>query len=602
MKISLIVPWLLWIGVWNESFASDLPWSDVPKPVVLDSLAKFRVDSIEFVIKDAFEDAKVVSIVDETMYSVMNKLHIQTKQSVVQKLLLFKTGDTIQAKSLIESERLLRGQKIFSDAKIEWIPPSETSSQNIIRVITSDNWTTTLPISLSKPGEELVWSIGILESNVLGLGQSIGLYYGHEEERDSWLLRYGNPHFLFPNNRLFATWSHATDGYTGQLYLGKPLLARSRNEWAYTIEGLTQKISKTKYWSDSKLPFAKSYLNDSLAALIPRVDSEGDSIAYRKYEPGVRPNPLMVWDGVFEDSLSIRIGKSFGNGFKYFLRGVYDYRNERLGEDSQVRLARYQEGDRFWRLDTSNGTLDSFLTPCKDSRIGMSFTASRIKYTRQQNFHRIKWTEDVDRGWSLFGHLSRNFKALGAGQDDWFAHGSSSLSLGSGIHSLSLGTSLETYLTDDLERRNLRGKIQGEYLLKYSLRHATVFDAQLDVWRNAPLGQQLYLGGLDGLNGLPTALLAGHARYYAGLEQRYFPDIEIGTLVPVMTGFLNAGNVFPNLEDFDPEKLQMVAGLGLRLGLSKSVEGVINHLNVSWVVKGPNVGEWRTSWIADINL
>jgi hemolysin activation/secretion protein len=275
-----------------------------------------------------------------------------------------------------------------------------------------------------------------------------------------------------------------------------------------------------------------------------------------------------------------------------------------VDQNPKLRLQTFAENGKFWRLDSSAGKLDEFLPRKGDSRVGMSLTISRLRYTKQMNFHRIKWTEDVDKGWNLSLHASKNISALGASDDRWFLTGSTAMSVGSGWHHLSLKTSVQSYLNSDHQSEEMYGKLNGEYILKPSPLFATVLNGQMDTWINSPRGNQLYLGGLDGLNGLPSAILAGQARFYAGLEQRWFPAIEIGTVVPVFTSFVNAGDVNAQLNDFDPGHAQVVAGFGARLGLSKSVEGVINHFNMGWAVRGPNSGTWSPliSWLAEITL
>ena len=63
-----------------------------------------------------------------------------------------------------------------------------------------------------------------------------------------------------------------------------------------------------------------------------------------------------------------------------------------------------------------------------------------------------------------------------------------------------------------------------------------------------------------------------------------FPRIEVGTVVPALAVFANAGNTFPGYSQFDPDKLHYGLGFGLRLGASKSVQKVVNHINMAWPI------------------
>lgn len=584
----------------------DSVWSAVPQlnAPALDSSAVFQIDSIEFEIRNAFDDAKTHTQADRFAYTLLNSLHFKTRESVIRKLLLFQEGDSVSMKELIESERLLRSQKIFADANIE--TRTGAKGEHILHVVTSDNWTTTIPVSLAKPGDEWVWSVGILENNVLGFGQSIGVYYGHEEERDSWMLQYGNPHFLFANNRLMASWSNTTDGYAGDFSLAKPFLSRSRNEWSYSIQAMTQKLDRSKYWSSEELPPAIIRM-DSTEAAERFANGNRADLHIPEFEPGTEPFALATWREVRDDSVSIHIGRSFGNKRKVLLRATYDFRRTAWPDRPRERSLRvFATEDYFWHLDTSVATMDDFMPQEADSRPGVQIGISRIRYAKLRNFHRIKWTEDVDKGWSLSGALSRNFEALGARDNRWFWTGSSAVAFGTtGWQHLLLKSYAESYLAEsDYTMEELYGRFNVEYMVKPSNRFSTVLNAQLDGWRNAPLGRQLYLGGFEGLNGLPSYLLAGQARYFAGFEQRWFPDFELGTVVPVFTAFVNAGQTYANFEALEPKDMQVVAGIGTRLGMSKSVDGVVNHINISWPLRGPLSGSRvpRISILATIAL
>ena len=88
------------------------------------------------------------------------------------------------------------------------------------------------------------------------------------------------------------------------------------------------------------------------------------------------------------------------------------------------------------------------------------------------------------------------------------------------------------------------------------------------------------------MNGLPTAIFAGQSRFYASLEQRFFPDIEIGTVVPVFTAFVGVGETTNRISAFEPRDLEYLAGLGFRFGMTKSIMRSVSHINLSWPIHG----------------
>ena len=83
----------------------------------------------------------------------------------------------------------------------------------------------------------------------------------------------------------------------------------------------------------------------------------------------------------------------------------------------------------------------------------------------------------------------------------------------------------------------------------------------MDLYDDAKLGYQLTLGGSDGFVGFPTGFYTGQARVYGNIEQRWFPDFEILTLVPVFVGFASVGETAWDLMDINREDLIYVAWL-----------------------------------------
>jgi len=545
-------------------------WAQSPPA---DSLALFRVDSIEIRVRDAFDDAPVHSRADAWVYQLGNTLHIETRATVVRKMLLFEKGDSVSLYQLIESERTLRNQKYISDARI--VRRTGSEGQNILTVTTNDNWTTTIPLALNKPGNEWVWQVGLLENNFLGLGQSIGFFVAHDEVRDQKFFQYKNGNFLWPRNTLQAIWSENSDGYTRSFSLSYPYLTRSRNQWAYTIEGLREKRDEVYYWSGGNTPGALA-LDTSLPRYTGRSFMEND---------GSEPNPVVRVTAMREDSLSLRLGRSFGSGFKTYVRGSWDWHRLADGLGYKVGRYAYAQGDAVYAVDSAMA--DSAWVPeLGDSRLGLAVTFSRIRYDRLVNFRHVKWTEDVDRGYTVQFQAARNFEQLGAMDERWRLGYDFYVALGGSSHHLTLRSNSEFYVRDGA-REDLYAKLYGEYIFKPSNRWSTVLDGLMDTWQDAAYGRQLTLGGVAGLPGFSTALFAGQSRFLFRVEQRFFPGWEFGTALPVFAAFADAGQVKESLRAFEPDDMQYVVGLGLRVALSKSVYGVVNHINVSWPVNGP---------------
>lgn len=559
-----------------------------------DSLQTFVVDKVEVEVGDAFDDSKAHTYLDSTLYSILNVIHIETHEAVVRKLLLFEPGDTVSLYQLIESERYLREQRYISDAHIE---REVRDGKNVLKTRTSDNWTLTVPLSLEHPSDEWYYGIGLQENNFLGFGQTVGVYYSHDEFRDMFQALYENSNFLFRHNHLKALYSYNTDGHLAFGQMNLPYLTRTKNQFAYTIEGLSSE-SDVSFYASGKRPYGSEKID---AANYVKVDSDCDLVAGGcaktvedakdtllgksiELNNGKKALKVMTLKRFREDSLSIRLGRSFGSStYKIYITGSYDYHD--FGNDySKVNRIIYGDGDELYAI--GNDAVENWIPSFRDSRFGIAAELSRIRYERLINYKNVKWVEDVNRGYSVKAKISKNSEALGANDNDWRLDYKIAVALGGSVNHLSFSTNSYFYFDED-SRRDIYERVNMEYMFKPVKAFSTVLEGQMDSYKRAAYGKQLTLGGVEGMNGLPTAIFAGQSRIYANLEQRYFPEIEIGTVVPVFTAFVSAGETMNELHEFEPRDLQYLAGIGVRFGMTKSIVRAVNHINLSWPVHGP---------------
>lgn len=559
-----------------------------------DSLQTFVVDKVEVEVGDAFDDSKAHTYLDSTLYSILNVIHIETHEAVVRKLLLFEPGDTVSLYQLIESERYLREQRYISDAHIE---REVRDGKNVLKTRTSDNWTLTVPLSLEHPSDEWYYGIGLQENNFLGFGQTVGVYYSHDEFRDMFQALYENSNFLFRHNHLKALYSYNTDGHLAFGQMNLPYLTRTKNQFAYTIEGLSSE-SDVSFYASGKRPYGSEKID---AANYVKVDSDCDLVAGGcaktvedakdtllgksiELNNGKKALKVMTLKRFREDSLSIRLGRSFGSStYKIYITGSYDYHD--FGNDySKVNRIIYGDGDELYAI--GNDAVENWIHSFRDSRFGIAAELSRIRYERLINYKNVKWVEDVNRGYSVKAKISKNSEALGANDNDWRLDYKIAVALGGSVNHLSFSTNSYFYFDED-SRRDIYERVNMEYMFKPVKAFSTVLEGQMDSYKRAAYGKQLTLGGVEGMNGLPTAIFAGQSRIYANLEQRYFPEIEIGTVVPVFTAFVSAGETMNELHEFEPRDLQYLAGIGVRFGMTKSIVRAVNHINLSWPVHGP---------------
>lgn len=538
----------------------------------------FKIDTIQYHIGDAFDDSKYHTKYDKWAYDLLNWIHIETKESTVRKLLLFNEGDEVTPIQIQEAERFLRTQNYLSDASIN---VEKSDGKTIAHVNTSDNWTLTLPISVGFSGSEwsydnLNYGIGIQESNFLGLGQKLGVYYGHNEFRDMVSLEYSDPHFLFRYNHLDLLYSYNTDGYlaSGKMYI--PFLSRSQNQWAYTIAGLKNKRYAYYYGSGDMPAGAAHYDTDTAPEDLPLYN-------------GKETVQLMKVKDFIDDSLSFRVSRSFGGIYrKFYIGATYDYRRETATHGKLYRYL-FTDGEDVYAIDSASAWND-WLPEKKDSRPGLYLMLSNLRYEKIKNFHNVKWTEDIEKGYSLKAQISKNYEQLLADNNDIRLDFWGDLYLGSGMHHLTLNSNMYFYL-DHGEQHDYYGRLKGEYLFHPNNSFSTSLTGVADFYEDARYGYQLSLGGIGGFSGFGTGFYTGQARVYGILEQRWFPDFELATLMPVFVAFGSVGETAWRFDDINRKDLIYVVGFGARFAQTKSISRLINKLDISIPVNGVRKGE-----------
>jgi hypothetical protein len=205
-------------------------------------------------------------------------------------------------------------------------------------------------------------------------------------------------------------------------------------------------------------------------------------------------------------------------------------------------------------------------------------------YKTVQNFNNLKWSETLETGWRLSTKVAKDQSWLGARNDDWYLSHAAVFN-DAWWDALFMNTSASLhYFAGPAGFDDGSASAFGEMQWKPVYLTSSFLAVSWNHYFAAEKSQQLLLGEDSGLNGYPSFYYAGQARILIEAEQRLFPTFEIGTVVPALAVFANAGNTFPGYSDFDWDKLHYSVGFGLRLGASKSTQKVVNHVNFSWPI------------------
>ncbi len=123
-----------------------------------------------------------------------NKLHFQTRAPVIRREVLLRPGQVYDSALVAESERNLRAMGIFRRVQIDSV---RTDSGLVLRVTTKDGWSTQLDWRFRSTGGEVAFTLGMVETNLLGTASSAAIRYRKDPDRNSIALG-------FRRRRLFA--------------------------------------------------------------------------------------------------------------------------------------------------------------------------------------------------------------------------------------------------------------------------------------------------------------------------------------------------------------------------------------------------------------
>jgi hypothetical protein len=512
-----------------------------------------EVRSIQLEIKDAFEGSAINSEAEALIFDVGNKLHIESRPGTIKRRLLFGEGDTVSKGLLVEAEKALRSEQFLADAILE-VRKWEDGTAHVI-VTTYDQWTTVPGFSIQRLGGEWIYWLGPVESNLLGTGQRLGFFIGHDQYRDTRWIDYAN-NALFPQRlRLASHLAWLSDGYSTLFSLSKPLESRA-SRYAFSVSWSATELSEFVYFDANRL----DELPESLA---------------RRLEGGT--SAMIEFDRVATHEVNLSATRSFGTHTKFNVSPTFDWKD------------RYNHGDRLRSAPIINAIPihpSAFQVDERyDFLAGVSFSLYQYDYKTVRNFRNLKWSETLEVGWRLSTKLAQNQKWMGAENSDFYLNHSAVYN-NAWWNALFLNSnaSLRYFVSPDGEFDDGKASLYGETQWKPHPLTTTFLSASWAHLFAAERSQQLLLGEEIGLNGFPNAYFAGQARFLVEAEQRFFPRFEFGTVVPALALFGTAGNTFPTRDDFDADDLHYSLGVGLRLGASKSTQKVVNHFNLSWPI------------------
>ena len=508
-------------------------WS-VAQPVDLNPPLPIGV--IEIVNHEVFDEP--VSGVSMP-YRIANKFHIQTRNVVVERELLFATGDPLDRELLEQTERNLRELSFLRDARVETTEVDEDgdgrSDRVDVRVMTWDTWSLAPRIDFQQVHDRTIWEAGASEKNLFGLGKSITVTHRTNLDRSNDRVSYTDPQLVGSNVSMVASLAKLSDGDEQFLQLDRSYLSL-RDPWAWSVGGGS--FSRT------------------------------DPI----YESGTEIGRLRH-RGQWGD---LSVGRAIRRGAQHAVRmhGAYRLRDERVGND----------GRDFGIAE-----------------VGIRSISHR--FVRLTHINQFERSEDFNLGVESFGTVGLSTPTLGGGEARalFLAVGHArGITFGEAHFMVAEGRFDGRRERGDW--RNAVATLQGRYLRKHAPRHVLLSRVTYQHGYNLDPEIQLLLGVETGLRGYPVRQFSGDRLLLLSTEERWFFADDVGQLFSLgVAVFVDSGFVWSEQQTVDLSDLKSAVGLSLLLGSNRlSTRGGI-RIDVGYGLNNVNrVGRWVFSAGSDI--
>ena len=467
------------------------------------------------------------------LFRLANKLHIRTRPRVIERSLLFKSGDPVSVQKIEESERLILANRYIYDANIR--PTAYYDGVVDIEVESRDTWTIEPGFSFSRSGGANSTGLTLKEANLLGTGTAIAFAKSSDVDRT------GNE-FSVSQNHLFNGWigadlklAHYDDGKRESFSFGQPF-----------------------YSLDTRWAAGTSALYDDRIESIYR---GGNIAAQYRHE---------------QESAEVHAGWS---------RGLVDGWTQRYS----VGLSYLDD------IYTNDPALLPPATLPPDQTLVSPFVSYEIiqnNYATVKNRNKIARPEFFALGFSSSVQVGRALTSLGSSRDLW----TYSATLGDGVHTEQGSDLLATvglsgqYGDGRGERQQLGGSVR--YYAPHARRAVFYAAASADVVRNPLDIDLLLLGGDNGLRGYPLRYQSGEQRALFTIEERVYTDwypfrlFRVGGAV-----FYDIGRAWggPYQNEVNPGWLGDV-GFGLRILNDRASYGNVLHVDIAFPLQqDPNI-------------
>jgi hypothetical protein len=179
-----------------------------------------------------------------------NKLHFQTRPAVIRRELLFRVGEPYDSALVAESERNLRALGIFRRVQIDTV---RTATGLMQRVVTKDGWSTQADWRFRSTGGEIAFTIGLVETNLLGTASTAAVRYRDDPDRSSVSLSFRRPRLFANTVGVGLAYENRSDGNIGAIALERPFFSLTSRR-AFRFEAENHKERVLRFFEGEDIP------------------------------------------------------------------------------------------------------------------------------------------------------------------------------------------------------------------------------------------------------------------------------------------------------------------------------------------------------------
>lgn len=166
---------------------------------------------------------------------LVNGLHVTTRDYVVRRELLLRSGLVFDSALAAESARNLRRLGFFRAVRVDTVTGGDGPA---LHVSTKDRWTTKANAGARFSGGQTIVNLSLTEANVAGTGVSLGFRYRTEPDRNALRLALTVPRAVAGATDFRTQLDRLTDGDVSLMGLVNPFRTLS-DRHAFSVEGMS---------------------------------------------------------------------------------------------------------------------------------------------------------------------------------------------------------------------------------------------------------------------------------------------------------------------------------------------------------------------------